>query len=435
MVINSLNNQENKQILSVPIIQNSYNDVFSFPNLIEAGYDSLTGVRWKRSVKNFENNLYANVALLHEQLMDRSYKSRGFHRFTISERGKIRVIHSVNIYERVVQKALCNYGLKPAIIPRLIHTNCASLPGKGTSFAINQLKQDLVRAYSKYGKNCYILTTDYHAYYDSIIHALIIDMIDRYVLDKNLVDISAYFISNFTEIYKPESPSVSNISVTNENQVETVIPARGILNRYVNYDMDYNINQNPFIHDDSTELSCGLGLGSEISQVAAIMYVNPIDHAIKEKYKIEGYTRYMDDSYLIDHDPVKLKECMAFMIEASNCLGLTYNPKHTNFVPRSITEPFTFLKKKVYVKEPNGKIIVKLNQDALTKHNRIIRDQYKLLQDGRIDVVTAFESFYCWRQSVKQFDSRTPLKDMSNRFLELFGSYLNDEQRMKIICF
>ena len=54
------------------------------------------------------------------------------------------------------------------------------------------------------------------------------------------------------------------------------------------------------IHDNfACQKGKGLGLGSQISQIAALFYPRMLDSAIKHYCNISGYGRYMDDGILI----------------------------------------------------------------------------------------------------------------------------------------
>lgn len=46
----------------------------------------------------------ANIARTHRELMDGTWKTKGFFAFDLMERGKLRHIRSVHIAERVVQR-------------------------------------------------------------------------------------------------------------------------------------------------------------------------------------------------------------------------------------------------------------------------------------------------------------------------------------------
>lgn len=50
----------------------------------------------------------------------------------------------------------------------------------------------------------------------------------------------------------------------------------------------------------------GLPLGSAASQMFANLYLSPLDHFIKHRLKVKGYTRYMDDLFLLSDSPSQL---------------------------------------------------------------------------------------------------------------------------------
>ena len=138
------------------------NDVISFDKILQAGIACCRGTRWKASTQMFEVNVLRWAASLSRELQEEEYKSRGFNTFEISERGKRRKIQSVHISERTVQKSLCNNALKPALTPKMIYDNSATLKGKGTEFAIDRLKEHLHRHYRKHGLRGGILIIDFN---------------------------------------------------------------------------------------------------------------------------------------------------------------------------------------------------------------------------------------------------------------------------------
>ena len=75
-------------------------DAITYHNLRQAAKDCTDGVRWKPSVQNFITNNLQWTAALYNDLHARSYKSKGFCEFWITERGKQRFIQSVHISER-----------------------------------------------------------------------------------------------------------------------------------------------------------------------------------------------------------------------------------------------------------------------------------------------------------------------------------------------
>lgn len=289
---------------------------------MESARKCMRGVRWKPSTQCFEIELLERVAELKLELDNCTYKSKGFHSFDIIERGKPRHIQAVHISERVVQKCLCDYCLKPILEPCLISTNSASQAGKGTDYALKHLKEDLRWHYARYGVTGGILVGDFHDYFGSISHSILESMLHKKITDKKLLGLTTYFIRCF--------------------------------------DGDY-----------------GLGLGSEVSQILAIYYPNKIDHAIKEKYHIHGYGRYNDDFYVIHHDIDYLKKVRDFTYEESAKLKLSLNPKKTTIV--RLDQSFTWLKKRIRFSN-NGKIIMRLVPKNIKDRRACIRKEYK---DGR----------------------------------------------------
>ena len=77
---------------------------------------------------------------------------------------------------------------------------------------------------------------------------------------------------------------------------------------------------------DSTEGNVGIPIGNQTSQLFALLYLDGLDHFVKEKLGIKYYGRYMDDFFLINHDKAYLQECRK-QIEAfvqARGLGLSY---------------------------------------------------------------------------------------------------------------
>lgn len=107
--------------------------------LLRSANACASGVRWKASVQRFEIDKLRWLASIRKEIENQTFKGRGFKRFDIVERGKLRHIQSVHISERVVQKLLCNEILKPVVYPRLIYDNTASQEGKGTELALKRL--------------------------------------------------------------------------------------------------------------------------------------------------------------------------------------------------------------------------------------------------------------------------------------------------------
>lgn len=344
-----------------------YEKISDFGNLLEAANACGNGVRWKASVQAFEITKLRQVAKLKKELKDGSYKSKGFHEFTINERGKTRRIQSVHISERCVQKSLCNNVMKPVITPKLIYDNSASLKGKGTEFALNRLKCHLERHYRKHGRKGGILTIDFKNYFGSIDHDKLLALLKGTFPDEKVYEFLTQFVTAFDE---------------------------------------------------------GLGLGSEISQISAIYFPSEIDHLAKERLRIKGYGRYMDDSYLIHEDIDHLRHCLDEIEKACEAKGITVNRKRTTITP--LTKGFTFLKKRVYL-EPSGRVSIRLTRKNITARRRKLRHQKESLINGKITMETIAQSYQSWRGYAAKYDSHDTIKSMDKLYYNLFGVMPREE--------
>ena len=106
-------------------------NVFSFHNLYAAGKQCCNGVRWKNGVQRFELHLFSGTAKQRKLLIAKRWKPSAYVHFTISERGKTRVIDAPKIQDRQVHKVYTKKVLLPLYTPGMIWNNGASLPGKG----------------------------------------------------------------------------------------------------------------------------------------------------------------------------------------------------------------------------------------------------------------------------------------------------------------
>ena len=286
------------------------------------------------------------VANLKAQLEAGTYRSKGFNRFTICERGKMRRIQSIHISERTVQKCLVRYCLRPLIIPKLIPDNCATLPGKGTEYALSRLKEHLRWWYARHGRDGCVLTMDYHNYFASIDHRILKADLKSLDMDDRLFELTAYFIDCF--------------------------------------DGDF-----------------GLGLGSEISQVCAVYYANRIDHLAKDRLGFHCYGRYMDDSYLIGgRDDVS--EALSLIRRESDALGLELNERAT--LIRPLTHGFHYLKKRVMLTE-SGRVVMRLERDNICRERKRILRNEQMVADGLMMRESADQSFESWCAYASRYDA------------------------------
>lgn len=355
----------------------SFTTVFTMKNILEAARLCKINVFWKASVQNFMRAVHYNCALLFYKLHTNKFTFQSTNEFDIRERGKLRHIKSIKIRDRVVQKVLCHFCLMPLFQPSFIYDNCASIKGKGISFAFSRLTAMLQKYYREHGNQGYVLRFDFKNYFGSIDHELVMQMISKKLHDKKLLDL----IEAAMDIYSND-----------DNRI-------------------------------------GVGLGSELSQFVALLFASPIDHHIKDRRRFKYYIRYMDDGIIIHHDKQELKELLKEIKEICDELHLELNMKKTLIEP--ISHEIRFLKKNIILTD-TGKIIMKVSRDTITRMRRKLKSLLHKVDEGILTVKNVEDSYVSWRGFVRQFDAYDTINQMDSIFKELFGYIPESKKDRKI---
>lgn len=340
-----------------------YERVISANSLIKAALLSRHGVGWKASVQRYMMNLLRNVWETREKLKNGESVVQGFICFSIFERGKKRFIRSVHIKERVVQRSLCDNALVPILSRSLVYDNGASMKNKGIHFAIRRCRCHLQRYYrqNRRSNDGYILLTDFSGYFDNIQHEPIKAMLLRAFHDKKL----RWLIWTFVKSFGKQS----------------------------------------------------LGIGSQVSQILAVAYANPIDHYAREMLGLTLSGRYMDDAYYIHSSRKYLQKCLSEIKDKCDELGIVLNQRKTQIIP---LKRFTFLKVRFYL-TPTGNVVMKPYHKSVVRMRRKLKAFKGLVDRGEMclhDVQTAYES---WRGYQKHLNSHQTVKSMDELYFKLFG--------------
>lgn len=338
-------------------------DVFSFSNLYKAYRNCCLGVGWKSSVQAYKANALYNIVQTREELLNQTYRSKGFVEFDIWERGKPRHIRSVHISERVVQRCLCDNALIPILSPSFIYDNGASLRGKGIDFTLNRLEEHLHRYYRRHGINGYVLTFDFSKFFDNANHDVI-----------------------FEELRK----------------------VKGMAFNYAKYFVDQFG-------------SIGLGLGSQVSQILALSLPNSLDHMIKETLGIKYYARYMDDGYLIHESKRYLCHCLETIRKKCLTLGIVLNPKKTHI--HKLKQGISFLKMR-FILTVSGRVIRKLSRESITRMRRKLKSFGEKLLCGVMSKEDIALSYNSWRGHAQRCDSFKTLQNMDRLLKEIICTKL-----------
>jgi retron-type reverse transcriptase len=216
---------------------NLFEKAFSMENLYHAYLSARRGKRSRRACFEFDRYAGSNLNALHDALHAGTYRPDPYHEFVVMEPKK-RIIHAPSFRDVVVQHAI--YRVIYDIFDQsFIGQSFACRLGYGTHKAAAYAR----RAMQKYSSDEYILKMDIRKFFYSIDRTELRILIEKKIKDDRLIDIMMMFAE--------------------------------------------------------METQRGIPIGNLLSQIYALIYLNPMDHFIKRILKIRHYVRYVDDFLLI----------------------------------------------------------------------------------------------------------------------------------------
>lgn len=259
-------------------INHLFPDFYSFSNLVSAWRKTRQGSGRSAQSAYFFQELEKELFTLQSELSTGSWRPRPYRYFDIFD-PKHRSIAVSDYRDRVVHHALVNI-LEPIFERVFIHDSYATRKCKGVHAAV-------FRAQNYLRHHEYYLKTDVEKFFDSVHHDTLLHIIARKIKDRRLSAVC-----------------------------ETIVRHGGIE-------------------------GCGLPIGNRTSQFFANVYLDTLDHFLKDKCSVKGYVRYMDDFVLFENDPKRLKtlkrDIAAFL---ENTLHLQLKDSATFLNRRSNGLPF-----------------------------------------------------------------------------------------------
>lgn len=237
-------------------------------------------------VAEFALNLEAELLSLQHELAGGIYLPGEYRQFNLYER-KPRLISAAPFRDRVAHHALMNV-VEPLLDKSYIFDSYACRKGKGVHLAVSRY-QHWAKRYS------YALKLDIASYFPSIDRDILKAQLRRQLKDRSAL-----------------------------NLFDTILDhAPQPLNKPIRY----------FAGDDlltPLERPTGLPIGNLTSQVLANLYLNDLDHFIKEKLRVKAYLRYVDDLILLDDDKAFLWACRDAIAAELEKLRLILHPAKIN---------------------------------------------------------------------------------------------------------
>jgi len=342
-------------------VNNLYNEIVDIRKICLM-YDKRIKINTKnkRKVERFENNYVSNIIHIKDLLQSKKYISGKYNIFIIKE-PKIRLIMSQNMIDKIINHVISEYFLVRIFDNSLIEENIATRKNKGTHYGMKLIKKYLNKLK---GDEFYILKFDIKKYFFNLDHEIIKKLLSRKIKDKDVLKILFNIINSTNEKYVNEE-----IKKIKEKEIAK-IDSSNIQNKKIIKD----IKSLPEYKNGK-----GLPIGNMSSQFIAIMYLNELDHFIKEKLKIKYYIRYMDDGILMHRDKTYLQYCLNEITKILEKYKLELNQK-TKII--NIKEGFDFLGFRYYIK--NNKIIMKVRNQTKRRFKRKMKNLNKLVEKNKI---------------------------------------------------
>jgi RNA-directed DNA polymerase len=260
---------------------NLWPQITDFANLLQASRQAQRGKRFRDNVLAFNYRLEVSLERLQRSLLDKSYKPGIYKTFEIYD-PKPRLISAAPYPDRVIHHALCNIIL--SIFERgFIPDSYANRVGFGTHRALKRFTQ-FARSYP------HVLQCDIKKYFPSIDHEILKAQIRRRIKCTDTL----WLIDVIIDGSNPQEP------------VLQYFPGDDLLT--------------------PLERRHGLPIGNLTSQSFANIYLNGLDHFVKEHLRIPAYLRYVDDFVLFSHDRAQLVAARPAMEDYLRSLRLIIHP-------------------------------------------------------------------------------------------------------------
>lgn len=305
-------------------IKKCFYDRLTFNNMLSAHIRASKGKRHKKELILFEMDLETNLVRLINDIKNKTYVVGNYREFKVYE-PKERIIKSLPYRDRIVHQWYVEEFIKPFFYKRFIADTFACLDNRGTHKAVvtvQKYMRTMKRKYSTY----YVLKCDIKKYFYSIDKGILMDILSCNIKDKELI--------NFTKV----------------------------------------------LLDDGVDE--GIPIGNYTSQYFANIYLNELDHYVKEVLRVRYYVRYMDDFIFLLKDKeeaLKILKCVSKFLQEHLKLSLNSkssffkNSKGINFCGYRIFETHILLRKRFKKKTiKNVKLWKKLKNENKLNYKKFL---------------------------------------------------------------
>lgn len=309
--------------------------------------------RYRQPACEFDFHWEQNLLNLQRELQRDCYEHGPYYHFHIRE-PKPRLISAAPFRDRVVHHAVVNI-LEPIFERRFIHDSYACRVGKGTHRAI-QRTQHFLRRFP------WCLKTDIVKFFPSVDHEFLCEVIRRTVSDDRVIALIHLILASGADL--PDGPAPHWFPGD-----DLLAPLR----------------------------PRGLPIGNLTSQFFANVFLDPVDHFIKERLQVPGYVRYADDLLLFGHSKTQLwqvRDALAARLAKSRLL---LHPHKTHVQPTS--RPVTYLGFQV------GRHERRMSQQGIRRFIRRMRRMRHEFETGTLDLREIPVSLQAWQAHLRGVNS------------------------------
>jgi RNA-directed DNA polymerase len=304
-----------------------FDGIARFDALVRAARHAVRGKRRKPSGAAFMANLENECLRLERELRAGTWRPGGY--VTIRVRDpKPRMVSAAPFRDRVLHHALCAV-VAPIIERSFIADSFANRTGKGTHRAVARYERFRDRF-------AHVLRSDIWRYFPAIDHAVLKHDLCRWIACPR----TRWLCDRIIDGSNPQEPVLLHFSGD-----DLLAPL---------------------------ERRRGLPIGNLTSQLFANLYLDRLDHFVKEVLRAPGYLRHVDDFAVFHDDPEQLARWQERIAAFLAGRRLLLHPEKTRIVPTG--EPAEFLG---YVLLPSGRRLPEANVRRFRDRLRGLRDRWR----------------------------------------------------------
>ena len=324
----------------------------SFEALLEAAEQARRGKRFRPGVAAFHFHLEPALCRLVRELASGTWEPGPYRQFVIHQ-PKRRVISAAPYRDRVVHHALVNV-LEPIFERTFIADSFACRRGKGTHAAVRRCRKFARRSR-------YVLKADIKKFFPSVDHEIAKRLVARKIKDRRVLALLGQIID----------------SSSGQEPVIDWFPGDDLF----------------------TPLGRrrGIPIGNQTSQFLANVYLDPLDHFVKERLGAKGYVRYVDDFLVFSDDKAQLGEFRRAIAGFLHGLRLRLHPRKNVIAP--VADGIRFVGYRVF---PSHVLLPKENVRRFLRRARRMQADYA---GGAIDAAEVKTRLMSWLGHARQADT------------------------------